>query len=236
MRAAFLVMLLALLSGCERRLPGKPELFPLDAGLRWTYRQTTELSDGSRTEARFTVENLGTTALADGLEAQERRNSLGNHYWFVADGAGIYRVAARSEIEDRARYDEESPRRWVIKAPFRPGTTWQIRTWPYLLKKPLDWPQEQRHGKPVLMTVEIEAVDAEVEVPAGKFSKCVVVAGRHDMRLYADPAAGWMDVPIVQREWFCPGAGMVKQVRTERVKSKYVQGGEVTFELEEGPG
>lgn len=229
------LVLAAALAGCSSG-SRTPELFPLDAGLTWRYRVTTELSDGTRSVDRLDVENLGPSKFPDGMDALQRRNSLGNHYWFVSDNAGIYRVAARSEIEDRPRWDEDSPRRFVIKAPVKPGTSWQIRTLPFLLKKSFEWPNELRHGKPIVMSMEIEAVDAKVEVPAGRYENCVLVVGRHAMKLYSDPVAGWSDVPVEQREWFCPGVGLAKLVRSEKVKSKFYVGGETVYELEKGPG
>ncbi len=54
-------------------------------------------------------------------------------------------------------------------------------------------------------------------MPAGRFEHCVLAIGSYKMRLNLDPVIGAVAVPIVSREWYCPGRGMVKLVRSETV-------------------
>lgn len=223
---------LAALTGCGRA-PAEPELFPLEPGWRWTYRVTTRTDAGSTVET-LTVTTRGLSRYADGAKAFERRNSWGNHYWFRADAAGIYRVARRNEIDDEPEVDPDLPRRFVLREPIRVGTHWQAPTLPFLLQRRFDWPYELKYGQPVSMQYQIEAIDEALETPAGRFERCVRVAGQHTLRLYADPASGYADVPIVHREWFCPGVGLARIERHETVsRSRYYSGGSMEFELTE---
>ena len=230
-RALYAAALALLVAGCSGA-PGEPALFPLNKGWRWTYQMTTETPAGSRQE-RFVVENRGAAIVGDSLQALERRNSLGNAYYFVNDASGIYRVASRAEIERVAQPDEDPLKRFVLRTPVAKGTRWQSLTKPFLLRRAVEFPNELKYGKPILMEFEIEAVDESVTVPAGKFEHCVVVSGRHTINLYLDPVTGLGQVPIKQREWYCPNAGMVRFVRAEPLKERYFTGGTVSFELAE---
>jgi hypothetical protein len=222
---------LGLLSSCSNSGVATPSYFPLNAGWKWQYEMITTTNTGAVTEA-YTVENLGMKNYGDGIEGWERRNSLGNFYLFRSDGAGIYRIAVRNEIEDKMRPDVEKPRRFVIKEPMAKGTSWQVPSVPYLMKKAFDWPFELKHGKPITINFEIDAVDASISVKAGEFKDCIMVLGRHQLRVYIDPVAGFQEVAITQKEWYCKGVGLVKLVRDEPVvKSNYYSGGSQSFEL-----
>jgi hypothetical protein len=226
---ALAVLLAAQVAGCSGGA-GEPPLFPLNEGWRWTYRMITETGAGISDE-RFTVENRGRTAYTPTQMAPGRHNSLGNHYYFINDATGVYRIGVRSEIETVVRPDEEPLRRFVLKMPIAQGTTWQSLTKPFLLRHSFNWPNELKYGKPIAMTFEIESTDQTITVPAGRFEHCVVVAGHVVMNLFLDPVTGWNQVPIDQKEWYCPNAGMVRFVRSEPLKTRYLNGGTMSFEL-----
>ena len=70
-----------------------------------------------------------------------------------------------------------------------------------------------------------------ITVPAGTFKNCVVVAGHYMMPVMADVITGMEMVPINQKEWYCPEAGMVKFIRAESIVSRLVLGGTTVMEL-----
>jgi hypothetical protein len=231
LRASLLCAGLASLSSCSNNAVGVPEYFPLNTGWKWQYEMITTTNAGKANE-EYTVENLGFKNYGDGIEGWERRNSIGNFYLFRTDGAGIYRIAVRNEIEDQMRPDAEKPRRFVLKEPLTKGTAWQVPSVPYLMKKAFDWPYELKFSHPITLLYEIDAIDTSITVKAGEFKHCMAVTARHQLRVYIDPVAGFQEIAVSQKEWYCKGVGLVKLVRDEPVvKSNFYFGGSQSFEL-----
>ncbi|WP_157269775.1 hypothetical protein [Azohydromonas aeria] len=227
--AAALAGALLLLSGCGSKAPGA-ELFPLESGHRWTYEVRTDWEDQRVERETRRFETLGADdSLADG-KAYVRRSDAGMDYWLRMDDSGVYRVASRSMAQ--AEPEADAARRYVLKAPLAVGTTWSAPTITYLLTRRQGFPAEVRHSAPpVPMNYVIEATGEAVETRAGRFEGCLRVQGKADLRLFADPVAGWKDVPLVTTEWYCPGVGLVKMKREEAAGSPMLLGGTVTMEL-----
>lgn len=223
---------LALLAACSAQAPGSP-WFPLQAGHRWEYevRTTRDAATPARRET-LVLRNLGsgTPAGLEGGAAWQRRSDSGVDYWLRQDATGIYRVASRSHVQAEVQPDA-SPR-YVLKAPYTVGTQWQASTTAYLFERKADFPREVRHGlEPVPMLYRIEAADEQVQTPAGSFSGCLRVHGQAQLRLFVDPVQGWRELPLSTVEWYCPGVGLVRLERSERVNSAFMSGGTLTMEL-----
>lgn len=218
------------LAGCGRA-PADDRYFPLEPGHRWTYRVTTQTDEGREQETlTLRTEGRDTLPALDGKTALRRRSDSGVDYWLQADASGIVRVASKSDAEPEPRLD--APPRTVLKTPYAVGTQWQTPTAPYLLMRRNDFPREIRHAHPsVAMVYQIEATDETVTTPAGRFEHCLRVRGTAGLKVYADPASGWREVPLVTTEWYCPDVGLVKLERDERVKTAFLSGGVRTLEL-----
>jgi hypothetical protein len=221
----------ALAAGCGERGGPSAELFPLEPGHRWTYRQVAELEDGARDVVSLVLRTLPGEDYED-RPAFRRRSDDGVLYWLRRDPTGIYRVASRHELQPEPVKDAAP--RYVLKEPLAVGTEWQAPTVAYLLKRTQGYPPELRNeGKPVAMRYAIEALQETVTVPAGRFERCVRVRGSGTLKLYADGTAGWRDMPLITLEWYCPGPGLVKLEREEPAKSPFLIGGRLTMELQE---
>ena len=219
-----------LAAGCGERRAPSAELFPLEPGHRWTYRQVTELEDGAHDVAALVLRTLPGEDFED-RPAFRRRSDDGVLYWLRRDASGVYRVATRHELQ--AEPVKDAAPRYVLKEPLVPGTEWQAPTIPYLLKRTQGYPPELRNeGKPVAMRYAIEALEESVAVPAGRFENCLRVRGSGTLRLYADGSAGWRDIVLTTREWYCPGPGLVKLERDEPAKSPFLIGGTLRLELQ----
>ena len=220
------------LAGCQRGTPAEG-WFPLEAGHRWTYRVETRGDDDASPEREsLTLRTTGAEALPGlGAAAWHRRSDSGVDYWLRADASGIYRVASKSDLEPEPTPD--TPQRFVLKAPYAVGTQWQATTTAYLLMRRNEYPRELRYTHPgVPMTYQIEATREAVATPAGRFERCLRVRGVASMRVYADPASGWRDLPLTTLEWYCPGVGLVRVERSEPAGSAFLSGGTRTLELE----
>ncbi len=217
------------LAGCGEPRPPSSELFPLDPGHRWVYRQHTAMDDGGTETMTLGLRTLPREDFEDRV-AYRRHSDDGVDYWLRRDETGIYRVATRHELQPEIAKDPTP--RYVLKEPLAVGTEWQVMTVPYLLRRTQGFPPEVRHeNKPVAMRFVIEALKESVTVPAGRFEGCVRVRGQAVLRLFADGALGWKDMPLTTTEWYCPGPGLVKLVREEPAHTAFLLGGQLTLEL-----
>lgn len=236
-RAPFLcVNGMALALGMSACSPGPASatdsLFPLAAGHRWTFDVKTEWENNVVEHETQVITSLGESTLNDdeGGRAWRRRNDSGVDYWIRQDESGFYRVASKSDVDAQPQRDAQ--RRYVLKAPFMPGTTWQSTTTAYLLHRRQEFPREIRHTHPSIpMSYSIEAVNESLTTRAGTFNACLRVLGSATLRLYADPVVGWKDMAITTREWYCKGVGLVRLVREEPAHSTFLGGGTLTMDL-----
>jgi hypothetical protein len=58
-----------------------------------------------------------------------------------------------------------------------------------------------------------------------QISPCLKVVGTARLNLYTDPVNGFTDVPLISREWYCRGHGLVRLEREERVPQGFMVGG-----------
>lgn len=222
----------ALLAGCDAP-PRETSLFPLAAGHEWTYRVSTTAGNADPEQEELVLRTLGAETV-DGQPAWRRRSEGGMDYWLRSDASGIYRVASKSDLDAEPTLDStaEPGRRYVLRAPYTAGTSWQTSTTPYLLVREHEYPRELRHVYPsVAMNYTIEATGEALDTPAGRFEGCLRVRGEAQLRLYADPVLGWRPVPLTALEWYCPGVGLARLERHEPGVSSFIGGGTLTMEL-----
>ncbi len=221
-------VLAATLAGCGNT-GSSEDYFPLDAGRSWTYRVTTAMGEDQTRVESLTISNRAAENMG-GSPATRRHVNSGIDYWLRSDASGIVRIASRAPLDRNALADE--PVRHVLKKPYAVGTQWQALTTAYVLQRRNEVPKEiRRTHKPFPMTYTIEAVDAQVVVPAGRFERCLRVAGKATVRLYVDAQFAWRDIPLHTLEWYCPGAGLVRVEREELSPSRFMIGGKVILEL-----
>ncbi len=230
-----MIVAMVMLAACQQREPpGEVDaLFPLAGGHHWTYLVTTGATAEDGERETLTLQTLGAESwpeLGD-RPAWRRRSDSGVDYWLRADASGIYRVGSKSDLDAAPRPDK--PTRFVLKAPYTEGTQWQATTTAYLLMRQNEFPREIRHSHPSIpMAYVIERINESVDVAAGHFDRCVRVKGTASVRIYADPASGWRDMPLTTLEWYCPGVGLVKMSRSEPSSSAFLSGGVRTLELQ----
>jgi hypothetical protein len=218
-----------LLSACSKT-PEGTGYFPLQKGLSYTYKVTTEYTDGKESrligdypgekfESRITIDNLGKKNV-DGKSYYVRRTSSGIDYYLNNDNDGIYREALRTMLDFKPIPDME--KRFVLKRPFEVGTEWSIPSKPTMLMRLR--PEKQRAGTeaPVPMLYKIEELNTTVTVPAGTFENCIKIYGQGSLRVYGKKTTingesnlPMSVVPMSVVEWYAEGVGLVKQVRYE---------------------
>jgi hypothetical protein len=223
-RAAALALGILSLVACSP--PPGDGWFPLHVGHEQVYAVSYDTTDPQAPEV-WTQTVVREEPWENAMVAV-RRHSAGVEFYLQQTDQGIRRVAVRADADGEAQPDE--PPRWVLKAPYQVGTEWTTTTVPYLIQRRNEHPRELRHTHTVQLQWRIEAVDDTVETPAGAFSPCLRVEGVGQLNLYTDPVNGFTNVPIVSREWYCRGHGLVKFEREEVVPEGFFTGGVVRAE------
>lgn len=203
-------------------------LFPMAVGTVWEYKLETEMRDDLLHEHIEIV--VDRQIEFDAWPTWVRRSSTGIEYYLRRDAQGIRRVATRTDVQEQAELDAKP--RYVLKLPLQVGQTWEAMTVPYLLRRPNEYPRDLTQSHQASMVYRIESLNEKVEVPQGSHQACVLVRGEAQLRLFVDPNTGFQDVPLVSREWYCPGAGLVKFEREETVSAgQFFTGGKVSYVL-----
>lgn len=228
MRRLSILCCLSLLQACDK--PATDDYFPLNQGLRWEYQLTIEHPERLETKA-LSIESAGETTFKN-QTVSIRQTSDGTDYYLARQAEGIYRVAKRTLVESKPQPDAIP--RMVLPLPIAQakGKTWSAISQPYLIERVFE-------GMDVMtadslqfpMTYSVLSLDETVELPAGKFSHCVLVEGQTDLSLYADARTGHSTVPITTREWYAPGVGLVKLEREEPLNTEVYKGGKMVMEL-----
>jgi len=153
-----------------------------------------------------------------------RHHSAGVSYYLKVDEQGIRRIATRTDIDNEPTADAEPL--WVLKAPYQVGTEWTTPTVPYLIQRKNEHPRDLKYTHKAQMTWRIEAVDDTVKLADGtEHQPCLRVVGEARLNLYTDPVNGFTDIPLISREWYCKGEGLVKFEREEKVPQGFLTGG-----------
>lgn len=222
------LMILCLLPACTQETDDSDSYFPLAPGLSWTYRVTTDVA-GNNKEERLEERNAEVQEL-NGQTYTVRVTDRGTRYYVREDAGGVYRAAKRTIVELRPKPD--IPHRWILKRPFQIGSTWSQETHPYVLRRVQPYEETLAKSIKFKMAYQISALTDTVEVPAGRFENCIRVDGDAQLTVYADGRTGYQDIKINTSEWYAPGVGLVKLVRSEPLSGEVFAGGHIVFELE----
>jgi hypothetical protein len=217
---------LALLAACSGRDQGN-EWFPLRVGDEQTLAVSYQMDEPREPEQW--VMRVDEPVVFQDQPVAVRHHSAGVSYYLRADDQGVRRIATRTDIDSEPTADAEPM--WVLKAPYAVGTEWTTATVPYLLQRRNEHPRDLKHTHKAQMTWRIEAVDDVVTLADGSEHRpCLRVVGQARLNLYTDPVNGFTDVPLISREWYCKGQGLVKLEREEKVPAGFMTGGTLRAE------
>lgn len=203
--------------------------FPLQPGRQLVYHIHTETMRFP-TEIKLTVRELEPGLWQD--EPVERRlvnNRLLQFY--RRDAEGVFRVATSTLDAPDATPDE--PPEPVLRYPLELDRSWEQVTTTGVLDVVVDPFRLQVFiREPVQMRYTVAALDDVVSVPAGRFENCLRIDGYGTGRYPGMSAILPADITVEQSDWYAPGVGLVKSLRTERTSSIVVPRGSFRLELE----
>ena len=222
-----------LLAGCSHEPTGE-SYFPLNVGSSWTYDVTSDIDGVVNHHTQFssvprTIDYEGGDQVF--VRRAEIVGGIGVEYWLRKDKVGISRIAIRTDVEEQAKLDPNA--RTVLKLPLTVGSSWMVPSQPFAIGPKTDLGQGDMKMPKVLMTHVVEAMEEEVTVPAGTFKHCARIIGNGMLPLYLDAVQGFKDIPIISREWYCKGVGLVKLEREEILFSNFFSAGTIKMELTE---
>ena len=233
MKCLSLIPAVLLLAGCSQSVPVGDSYFPLLVGATWEYDVASDINNILTHETY--VLSVDRTIDTESGEVFVRRvevpGSIGIEYWLRQQKDSITRIAQRIDADETAKLDRNP--RVVLKLPVTVGATWMVPTDTFIIAPKLEMGMGTTKMPKVLLTYTVEAVDETVAVPAGTFKSCARIAGNGSMTLYLDAVQGFRDIPVVNREWYCKGVGLVKVERTELLQSAYYSSGKITMALTE---
>jgi len=232
--AALTVAVASGLSACSESADPNA-LYPLAPGLQWTYRMELKPFGETQTNSTRTMENVRLENFAGEPGVAIRRNESGERFYVVQRDDGYYRVARKSVTTHYPIMDQPAVR--ILPLPADKGATWVEPAHTFMLGRAKTFITENAPGNTITLDYHIESTDAEVDVPAGHFTGCVEVIGRTSFHLGSGVGFLPSDVPIVQREWYCPRHGLVRLERDEKVTNvaRVITGGHMSFTLLSGP-
>lgn len=215
-----------LLGGCAE---GDAGYLPLEAGAFWRYGLEVQTTDLRRSAKRVVVAMPAVER--DGRSLYRLRVNRDRVEYFTRTQRGIERVAVHSAGDATPLFAAEPL--LVLPVPPVAGARWRQSSVTGVLEATVDpFRRKYRLQEPVTLEYVIEAVDAEVKVPAGRFRDCLRVRGVGHASFPGDKTVFPSEIDVVQTDWYAPGVGLVRSHRVETTTSKVLPRGEYTLELE----
>ena len=224
-----------LLGGCGSQ-PDAESLYPLEPGLRWQYSVETQRKGSEPVRSTRIMENVERSYFAGEDDVAIRRNENGARYYIAQRDDGYYRVAKKSVARHTPIMDQ--PPTKILPLPAEVGASWREPAHAYMLDRATTFISEHAPENTITLEYRIESDDVTVIVPAGRFDNCLLVVGAVTFHLGSGVGFAPSDVPIEQREWYCPGVGLARLERDERLTSekRFITGGHITMKLTRAPG
>lgn len=203
-RTIFLCLVVLLTAGCDR--PGSSNYFPLTEGLSWEYLIEYRVREEKKTQ-KLVFSSRPPVEVEEGI-FYPRVSLNGHRDYYQKTDAGIVHVDPVS-----------GDRTMILAHPVKKGRTWQADSSIRILKVTGAFAAtfNKKVTEPITVDYEIAETDETIEVKAGKFENCIRVEGKG--RLFAGRTLqdymGIDSIYIEETEWYAPGTGLVKTVRTE---------------------
>lgn len=209
---------IGILTGC-----GAGESFyPLKEDLHWEYEVSLQSQFGGGSMP-MAVSTMSERSL-DGQQVTPFKTELGGQTFFTYVGEGkdgFYILGQQTPTAPEPElYD---PPRYLLRRPVVVGLKWTSESKTQLVQE----------GTPVTVTLEIQAIDDTVTVPAGTFEGCVKVVstGQAARNMGAMALGTTANISIEGVDWYAPGVGWVRSVYKETSNHLLAGSGEMNVQL-----
>lgn len=205
------------------------EYFPLDEGKYWSYQLTYQTMDGTF-KGVYAVENLPARKI-DTQTYYVRKLLDGSFNYFQIDEKGLFLKSREKTVDLDTEYTDAI--QYIFQFPLVVGTTWENTVLSKALIKTGPPQKTEFHiVAKVPVTAKIESMTDIVKVPAGTFENCMRVELSGNAFVDAGNYVGKTIVRIKETNWYAPGVGLVKSVRSESTKHRALDKGGIVLELE----
>ncbi len=226
-RCLILLFLSLLCVSCTNK---EDSYFPLSNGYKWRYDVSLVTRDGLERQ-QYILNNLGESEL-DGVPVYLRKSFGGEILYYSISDDGVYYLGNLDSLSLTPQFNEN--KQLVIPEPLSVDTKWEQSTITKLLKK--TGPPQRTEFKiiaKVPLEAKIESLDEIVDVPAGRFEKCMKISMSGSSFKDAGNYVGLTLVNVEQTNWYAPGIGLVKMERIETTKSNALDKGTLSIVLAE---
>ena len=232
-----LISSLAGMAACNQE--AGPGHFPLTEGMTWQYH-VEQLTLTLPVKYKMLMTNLGKHEV-DGQQYYLKQSQNDALQYYNEDETGLFRLIEQEpEDSDTGIAEKSYSKQYLFHYPLQVGTRWQGLSTPFLMKRSIEQINAEQNSMPGLsqktpleMTYEIESIDETVEVPAGKFKGCMKIVGKGSCTFSSVGSfARKITVDVENKDWFCPGAGLVKVRRDEISQRVSLDSVYYTIELE----
>lgn len=227
LRRAGALAIAVVTSGCAE---SPADYLPFAEGRQWHYRVTrNEQLRPIQEELSIRVDgiiSLGGQSVAVFAQPPYSKN------YYTADQDGIRRVATARGMDGAVIPD--SADHYVLRYPGGSAGTWILPSTLALIEERISEGVAIRDQKiPLAMTYKVAGSDAEVSVPAGSYRGCLRIDGTGAALVPVHKGETTVRVDVASSDWYAPGVGLVKSVRTETSPSDFLVPGTYTQELAE---
>ncbi len=216
--------LLFCLSGCMDKAPS---YFPLETGFSWQYKAVMATMD-TTVKYKHILENMPKKSIA-GEAAYIQQTLSGDEYVYGEDESGVFQLGyIRGGDAERMFVPKK---RYVFHYPLTPGSSWQGRVTTMALRN--SGPRGVVITEDVPVQVKLTAINDKVRVAAGTFRHCLRIE-RTGETIIPEGKYQYIQktkLTVKDTEWYAPGVGLVKSVRTETTQSRLLDHGEYRMEL-----
>lgn len=230
----FFILIVAVLinSACSKE--DHTPYFPLNEKMRWQYISTMEYTRRP-VKSKFIIENMGEEKI-DNESVFIKTNHIGRKTYFLQSDTAILRNPDKPSFKD---INIQHENHFVLPADLKKGDKWRLESRPYVLEHAIEYEVALQTStpaiklsQPLFLDYELQSLQEVIEVPAGRFKNCAKIIGQGTCRMSASGGnfSGSIDVNVKHTDWFCPGVGLTKTVRTEIDPTSLIE--PVTFNLE----
>jgi hypothetical protein len=208
-------LIACVLTGCGNT---ESPYFPRTPG-KWWYFSSETIVRGEDLRQRVFVRNL---RLSGNELVQQHQATGAAHYRFDRDG--VWRLPGAAGPTQPARILPRQP---------ASGETWEVPSELRVIDS-RTFAAEDRvpsRREPITLTATIVALDATVSVPAGRYTRCVLLQLTGSTTVKTDRGNTIADVQVAQQEWYAPRIGLVKLERNETSTSPFLRDGVYRQEL-----